>query len=81
MRCSWAKSTYGAWSSGTESVKAESLVVLVLAEGGSVSRRRCVTGSTSKTVIAGVILGNRGFRCGVKERRGDVSAKNFSGVL
>ena len=23
MRCSWAKSTSGAWSSGTESVKAE----------------------------------------------------------
>ena len=50
MRCSWAKSTSGAWSSGTESVKAESVAVWVLAEGGSVSRRREVTGSTSKTV-------------------------------
>ena len=50
MRCSWAKSTSGAWSSGTESVKAESVAVGVLAERGSVSRRRCVTGSTSKTV-------------------------------
>ena len=40
MRCSWAKSTSGACSSGTESVKAESVAVWVLAEGGSVSRRR-----------------------------------------
>ena len=40
MRCSWAKSTSGAWSSGTESVKAESVAVWVLAEGGSVSKRR-----------------------------------------
>ena len=40
MRCSWSKSTSGAWSSGTESVKAESVAVWVLAEGGSVSRRR-----------------------------------------
>ena len=40
MRCSWAKSTSGARSSGTESVKAESVAVWVLAEGGSVSRRR-----------------------------------------
>ena len=50
MRRSWAKSTCGTWSSGTESVKAESVAVWVLAGGGSVSRRRCVTGSTSKTV-------------------------------
>ena len=40
MRCSWAKSTSGAWSSGTESVKAESVAVWVLAEGGSVLKRR-----------------------------------------
>ena len=40
IRCSWAKSTSGAWSSGTESVKAESVAVWVLAEGGSVLRRR-----------------------------------------
>ena len=40
MRCSWAKSTSGAWSSGTKSVKVESVAVWVLAEGGSVSRRR-----------------------------------------
>ena len=40
MRCSWAKSASGAWSSGTESVKAESVAVWVLAEGGSVLRRR-----------------------------------------
>ena len=40
MRCSWAKSTSGAWSSGTESVKAESVAVWMLAEGGSVSWRR-----------------------------------------
>ena len=39
LRCSWAKSTSGAWSSGTKSVKAENLPVWVLAEGGSVSRR------------------------------------------
>ena len=38
MRCSWAESTSGARSSGTESVKAESVAVWVLAEGGSVSR-------------------------------------------
>ena len=50
MRCSWAKSTSGAWSSGTESVRAESVAVWALAGGGFVSRRRCVTGSTSKTV-------------------------------
>ena len=31
--------------------------------------------------IAGVIPGNRGFPCGVKEWRGDVTAKDFSGVL
>ena len=40
MRCSWAKRTSGAWSLGTESVKAESVAVWVLAKGGSVSRRR-----------------------------------------
>ena len=40
MRYSWAKRTSGAWSSGTESVKSESVAVWVLAEGGSVSRRR-----------------------------------------
>ena len=40
MRCSWAKTTSGAWSSGTESVKAESVAVWVLADRGSVSRRR-----------------------------------------
>ena len=39
MRCSWAKSTSGAWALGTESVKAESVAVWVLAGGGSVSRR------------------------------------------
>ena len=31
--------------------------------------------------IAGVIPGNRAFRCGVLERRRKVSAKDFSGVL
>ena len=40
MRWPWAKGTSGAWSSGTESVKVESVAVWVLAEGGSVSRRR-----------------------------------------
>ena len=40
MRRSWEKSTSGAWSSGTKSVKAESVAVWVLAEGGFVSRRR-----------------------------------------
>ena len=40
MRCSWAKSTSGAWSPGTESVKAESVAVWVLADRGSMSRRR-----------------------------------------
>ena len=50
MHCSWAKRTSGAWSSDTKSVKAESMADWVLAEGGSVSRRRWVTGSTSKTV-------------------------------
>ena len=39
-RCSWAKSTSGAWSSGTDSVKAESAAVWVLAGSGVVSRRR-----------------------------------------
>ena len=39
-RCAWAKSTSGAWSSGTDSVKAENVAVWVLAEEGSVSRRR-----------------------------------------
>ena len=50
MRCSWAKSTLEAWSSGTEAVKAKSMVDWVLAGRGFVSRRRWVTGSTSKTV-------------------------------
>ena len=50
MSCSWAKSLSGACPSGTDSVKAESVAVWVLAEGGSVSKRRCVTGSTSKAV-------------------------------
>ena len=50
MRCSWAKSTSGAWSSGTEAVKAKSMVDWVLAGRGFVTRRRWVTGSTSKTV-------------------------------
>ena len=49
-RCSWAKSTSGAWSSGTEAVEAKSMADWVLARRGSVSRRRWVTGSTSKTV-------------------------------
>ena len=49
-RCSWAKSTSGAWSSGTEAVEAKSMADWVLAGRGSVSRRRWVTGSTSKTV-------------------------------
>ena len=40
ISCSRAKSTSGAWSSGTELVKAKSVAVWVLAEGGSVSRRR-----------------------------------------
>ena len=40
MRRSWAKSTSGAGSSGTESVNAESVAVWVLAKGGSLSRRR-----------------------------------------
>ena len=40
MRGSWPKNTSGTWSSGTESVKAESVAVWVLAEGGSESRRR-----------------------------------------
>ena len=31
--------------------------------------------------IAGIIPGNRSFRCGVTERRGGVSAKDFSGEL
>ena len=31
--------------------------------------------------IAGIIPGNRGFRCGVTARRGGVPAKEFSGVL
>ena len=39
-RCSRAKSTSGAWSSGTESVKAESAAVWALAGRGVVSRRR-----------------------------------------
>ena len=50
MRCSWAKSTSGAWSSGTEAVKAKSVADWVLARRGFVSRRRWVTVSTSKTV-------------------------------
>ena len=50
MRCSWAKSTSEAWSSGTEAVKAKSMANWVLAGRGFVSRRRWVTGSTSKTV-------------------------------
>ena len=50
MRCPWAKSTSWAWSSNTESAKVESVAVGVLAEGGTVSRRRRVTGSTLKTV-------------------------------
>ena len=39
-RCSCAKSASGAWSSGTESVKAESTAVWALAGKGVVSRRR-----------------------------------------
>ena len=31
--------------------------------------------------ISGTIPGNRGFRCGVTERRGGFPEKNFSGVL
>ena len=31
--------------------------------------------------IAGIIPGNRGFRCGVTERRGGVPAKDFSSML
>ena len=50
MRCSCAKNTSGAWSSGTEAVEAKSMADWVLAERGFVSRRRWVTGSTSKTV-------------------------------
>ena len=80
MPWSWAKSTSGAWSSGTKSVKAESVSIWVLAEGGSVSRK------VSDRIyledrVAGIIPGNRGFRCGVTERRGGVPAKDFSGVL
>ena len=50
IRRSWAKSTSGAWSSGTEAVKAKSMADWVSAGRGFVTRRRCVTGSTSKTV-------------------------------
>ena len=50
MRCSWAMSTSGAWSSGSEAVEAKSMADWVLAGRGFVSRRRWVTGSTSKTV-------------------------------
>ena len=49
-RCFGAKSTSGAWSSGTEAVEAKSMANWVLAGRGSVPRRRWVTGSTSKTV-------------------------------
>ena len=31
--------------------------------------------------IAGGVPVNRGLRCGVGERRGDVAVKNFAGVL
>ena len=31
--------------------------------------------------IAGIIPGNRGFRCGVTKWRGGVPAEDFSGVL
>ena len=40
MRCSWAKSTLEACSSGTEAVKAKSIADWVLAGRGFVSRRR-----------------------------------------
>ena len=39
-RCSCVKITSGAWSSGTESVKAENMAVWALAGRGVVSRRR-----------------------------------------
>ena len=40
MRYSWAKSTSGAWSSGTEAAKAKSMADWVLAGRGFVTRRR-----------------------------------------
>ena len=76
-RCSWAKSTSGAWSSGTEAVEAKRMADWVLAGRASVSRRRWVTGSTSKTVspaaqgtgVSGVGFGG-GTGCRGEEFRG-----------
>ena len=45
-----AKSTSGAWSSGTESVNAESCAGWVVGLRQGVVRRTCVIGSISKTV-------------------------------
>ena len=77
MREFWAKSTFGAWSSGTEKVKAESAVIWVLAKGGSVSRRRWVTGSTSKTVSPvlsrGTGVSGGGFESGAVMSRRRIS--------
>ena len=67
MRCSWAKSTSRAWSSGTESVKAESAAVWALAGCGVVSRRRLVIGSTSKTVSRGTGVSGAGSSGGAVE--------------
>ena len=76
-RCSWAKSTSWAWWSGTESVKTESVAVWVLAGGESVSKRRCVTGSTSKTVSPvssrGTGVSGAGFRNGAVMSRRRIS--------
>ena len=46
----YATSTSGAWSSGTESVNAESFADWVAVVRGDLLRRTCVIGSTSKNV-------------------------------
>ena len=85
MGCSWAKSTSGAWSSGTESVEAESVAVWVFAEGGSVLRRRRVTGSTSKAVSPvssrGTGVSGAGLRSGAVMSRRRISRAYFKARL
>ena len=81
MRCTWAKRTSGAWSSGTESVKAESVAVLGVGRRGVRVKAKVSDRIYLEDRIAGIIPGNRDFRGGVTERRGGVPAKYFSGVL
>ena len=78
MRCSWAKNTSGVGHRIDESRERDRLGVG--RRGVRVEAKVCDRIDLEDR-IAGVLPGNRGFRCGVKVRHGVVPAKDFSGVL